>query len=67
MLAALIALVLASLASGASAALYAYRFRYYRRLCQSLQRREQNHLATIFHLQDLLKTPENFPITETTQ
>jgi hypothetical protein len=67
MLAALIALVLATLASGATAALYAYRFRYYRRLSQSLQRRESNHLATIFLLQDQLKTPENFPITRTTK
>jgi hypothetical protein len=51
----LIGMALATLASGATAALYAYRFRYYRRLSQSLQAREANHLETIFRLQKQLK------------
>jgi hypothetical protein len=54
MTAQLIALSLATLASGATAALYAYRFRYYRRLANSLQRREAEHLSIIYRQQQRL-------------
>lgn len=48
-------LVLACLASGATAALYNYRFRYYRRRYLSQLAREANHLTTIYELQLQLK------------
>jgi hypothetical protein len=50
----LITLALATVASGATAALYAYRFRYYRRLANSLQRREAEHLEIIYRQQQRL-------------
>jgi hypothetical protein len=56
--AALITMTLATLASGATAALYAYRFRYYRRRYRSQVAREANHLDTIFSLQQQLRNAE---------
>jgi len=50
----IIPLVAATVASGATAALYHHRFRFYRRLYRSMQRREAEHLETIYRLRKQL-------------
>jgi hypothetical protein len=59
--AALITLAAATVASGATAALFHYRFRYYRALYLSMKRREDNHLTTIFSLQRQLTDAKRVP------
>ncbi|MDF7809931.1 hypothetical protein [Hymenobacter sp. YC55] len=48
-------LIVATVASGATAALYHHRFRYWCRRAQSLETQQGLHLQTIFSLQDQLQ------------
>lgn len=50
-------LVVATLASGATAALNHYRFRYWRHLAKRLQRQQNLHLQIIFDLQQKQQQP----------